>query len=117
MNHKQPDYKDLLSIFTQNKDDTEIDEIRIGIEKLIKDSKNNADSEKQRLNNKKNNPSETSDSIKRLQKEIIIHEFMEIIYKNMLNYFNKKGGNRYPNRTRRLIPQKSNNKTKKLNLN
>lgn len=117
MNHKQPDYKDLLSIFTQNKDDTEIDEIRIGIEKLIKDSKNNADSEKQRLNNKQNNPSETPDSIKRLQKEIIIHEFMEIIYKNMLNYFNKKGGNRYPNRTRRLIPQKSNNKTKKLNLN
>lgn len=117
MNHKQPDYKDLLSIFTQNKDDTEIDEIRIGIEKLIKDSKNNADITKQRFNNKKNNPSESEDSINTLKKEIIIHEFMEIIYTNMRNYFNKKGGNRYPNRTRRLIPQKSNNKTKKLNLN
>lgn len=117
MNHKQPDYKDLLSIFTKNIDDTEIDEIKIGITKLIKDSKNNADITKQRFNNKKNNPSETPDSIDTLKKEIIIHEFMEIIYKNMLNYFNKKGGNRYPNRTRRLIPQKSNNKTKKLNLN
>ena len=118
MNHKQPDYKDLLSIFTKNIDDTEIDEIKIGITELINDSKNKADSKKQRVINKEKNPSESADSIDTLKKEIIIHEFMEIIYKNMLNYFNKKGGNRYPNRTRRvLIQQKSNNKTKKLNLN
>ena len=114
MNHKQPDYKELLSIFTQNKDDTEIDEIRIGITKLIDDSKNKVKADKQRLNNKQNNPSESPDSMDTLKKEIIIHEFMEIIYTNMLNHF-KKGG--YPNRTRRLIPQKRNNKTKKLILN
>ena len=111
----QPEYKELLSIFTQNKDDTEIDEIKIGITKLNDDSRNKVKADKQRLNNKQKNPYESPDSIETLKKEIIIHEFMEIIYKNMFNYFNKKGG--YPNRTRRLIPQKRNNKTKKLNLN
>ena len=112
----QPEYKELLSIFTQNKDDTEIDEIRIGITKLRDDSKNKVKADKQRVINKDKNPSESDDSINTLKKEIIIHEFMEIIYKNMFNYFNKKGG--YPNRTRRLlIQQKNNNKTKKLNKN